>query len=467
VQYVSRMQIRVAARMPIRLLGSLPLLALALLAIPVAARAQSVGGVLQPSVPQRGPDPDSLLLRDVLEVVQRTHPRLDVARAAARAAGARVPGVRRPPDPVLQLGWMNYELFSLKPMDGIGMTQLQLMQMLPLGGKLRLAGLAESARADASGVRVSAVSSDLRAQAAMVFYDLYATDGALRTAIASRRLLRDIAAITSRMYEVGEGRQADVLRANVEVARMDEEVIRMEAMRDAMAARLNALLGRRHDAPVGTPRLPAFPSAVPVLDSLAGTADRQRPMLRALALELDAATAASRLAAREIWPDLQVGLQYGQQPGPNGAQRMGSLMIGASLPVFAGQRQHQMREEANAMRAMASADLAAMRAESHGALGEAFASLGRARRLAAFYRASVLPQADAAVASASSAYRAGTVDFMTLLEAQMTRNRYAQELFTLEADEGKAWAELEMLTGSVLVDTNTAATVRPAGGAQR
>ena len=61
----------------------------------------------------------------------------------------------------------------------------------------------------------------------------------------------------------------------------------------------------------------------------------------------------------------------------------------------------------------------------------------------------------------------GTVNFMTLLDAQMTLNRYAADLFTLEADEGKAWAELEMLTGRVLVDAHTAQPARPAGGPSR
>lgn len=40
---------------------------------------------------------------------------------------------------------------------------------------------------------------------------------------------------------------------------------------------------------------------------------------------------------------------------------------------------------------------------------------------------------------------------MTLLDNRMTVNRYRQELATLESDEGKAWADLEMLTARVLV----------------
>jgi len=445
---------RQLARFATRFLAGVAIIAIA---PPRAAQAQA---------PAPAPR-ESVLLGSVLASVERTNPRLDAARATARAARARIPSVTRLPDPQLQLGWMNYELPNLRPMDAIGMTQLQLMQMVPVAGKLRLAGVVETARADATATRVEDVSLDLRQRASMVFYEIYAADGTLGVARETRRLLQDISDIATKMYQVGDGRQADVLRANVELARMQEDIVRMESMRTTMTARLNALLVQSPDAPVGEPRLPLFPVALPELDSLVRLAERNRPMLRAGAQDFDAAAASAQLAQREIWPDIQLGVQYGQQPGPTGAQRMGSLMIGASLPIYAKNRQLQLREEANAMSAMAAADLGAMRAETRGAVGEAHASLVRARRLAALYRTSVLPQAEATVTSSLASYRVGTVNFMTLLESQMTLNQYRQELFTLEAEEGKAWAELEMLTGRVLVDANTAQPVRPAGGSPK
>lgn len=66
----------------------------------------------------------------------------------------------------------------------------------------------------------------------------------------------------------------------------------------------------------------------------------------------------------------------------------------------------------------------------------------------------MLPQAAATATSSLTAYQSGTVNFMTVLDAQMNLNRFRQELFTLEAEEGSAWAELEMLTGQVLVNVN-------------
>ena len=391
-----------------------------------------------------------LELADAYRTARERSPRITAARALADAARARTASARRPPDPQVQFGFMNYTLPGLRPMDVIGMTQLQLMQMLPLPGKLGLAGRVADASADAQAERARDVDWEVRSKAAMAFYDLYVTDKSLGIDRETLRLLQDILRTTESMYRVGEGRQADVLRAQVEIARMVQDTIRMTTMRSAMSARLNAIIDLPAQALIGSPVLPAFPDSVPGLDVALLAAVADRPMLRAGERDLEAATAQTKLARREIWPDLTIGLQYGQRSGMGGTERMGSLMIGGTLPVFARSRQLRMRDEAAAMQQMSRADLMAMRAETQAAVAEAYSNLTRARNLAILYRTTLLPQAEAAITSAFAAYRVGTVDFMTLLDNRMSLNRYRKELVELEADEGKAWADLEMLIGREL-----------------
>lgn len=448
---------------------------IARLTLGVAAIIQLASGapVAAQAAPQR--PRTALLLGDLYAHVKQLSPRVAAAKSLAAAAAARVAGTTRPPDPQLQLGVMNYTVPGLAPMPTLGMTQLQLMQMLPLGGKLGLSARQAGAQASASAARAEDVGWDVRTQTAMAFYDLYATDRGLDIARETLRLLRDIASTAEAMYRVGEGRQTDVLRANVEIAKMVQDTLRMQAMREAMTARLNALLDRDASTGVGTPVLPRFPDSLPPRPTLDAIASGERPMIRAGIEDVGAADAAVRLARKEIIPDLIVGVQYGQQGKTGemgtGTERMGSFMLGASLPVFARDRQLKMRQEAAAMKQMAQADLAAMRADTRGKIGEAYAALTRARSLAQLYRTTVLPQAEATVASALAAYRVGSVDFMTLLDDRMSVNTYRQELSTLEADEGKAWAELEMLTGRALFDANATtkqlgAVMPPMGGAK-
>jgi outer membrane protein TolC len=135
-----------------------------------------------------------------------------------------------------------------------------------------------------------------------------------------------------------------------------------------------------------------------------------------------------------------------------GTDRMLSLMLGFSVPLWAGRRQLEMRRETQAMRLSAEAELRAMQAETRGRLGELRALIWRSRSLRELYLTTILPQAEATVSSALSAYQAGEVDLPMLLDARMTVNQYRQQVFQLEAEEGITLAELEMLLGQALFD---------------
>lgn len=431
---------------------------LALLAVLLAPR----NGATQ-AMPAPDADSTALTLGTVYDAVDRANPRARAAAHLARAAAARVPGARVPPDPRLQIGFMNYSVPGLSADGPLAMRQLQLMQMVPFPGKLSAATAAARARADAAESQAADVRWEVRAGAAMAFYDAWAADERITIARETRRLMEDVASIAAAMYRVGDGRQADVLRARVEIARMDEEIVRMQAMREGALARLAENTDLPAEAIAARPVRPAFPDSVPSREALERAALAARPMLDAGAARVRAASADARLARRELWPDLEVGVQYGERSMEMGTDRMGSLMLGASLPVFARSRQLRMREEAAAMREMADAELAAMRAGTRARVIEVHADLMRARRLAVLYRDTVLPQADAAAESALASYRSGTVDFMTVLDNRATVNRYREEAVALAAEEGRAWAELEMLLGQRLIEHST---IAPAGGSR-
>lgn len=399
------------------------------------------------------PRADPLSLAAVYDAVDRGSPRIRAATALARAARSRVAASTRPPDPTVQLGLMNYMLPGLRADPALGMRQLQVMQMLPLPGKLRAAGDATRARTIAAELRVSEVRLSSRAAAAMAFVERWGAERQATIALETRRLLEDAAAVASSMYRVGDGRQVDVLRAQVEIARMDEEVIRMRTMGASALARLAAAVNLPLDSVSGVPSLPSFPDSLSSAETLVAMSIASRPMLAAGAADVEAASADVRLATRERWPDPQVGFQYGERSGAMGTDRMGSVMVGATIPLWARSRQLAMRTEATAMREMAEADLGAMRAETRGRVAELHAAITSTRRLESLYRNSILPQAEAAAASALVAYREGTVDFMTVVEDRMTVNRYRQELVALDAAQAISWIELEMLLDRPLLTT--------------
>jgi outer membrane protein TolC len=267
---------------------------------------------------------------------------------------------------------------------------------------------------------------------------------------ATYTLLQDFQHVAKAMYVAGTGRQADVLRADVEVARMDGDLRQMEAMRTTKAARLNALLDRPPSTSVPSPALGALPVAVPDLETLVVWARATRPVLERGRIGVTQAEKRTELAHRQIWPDLTLGFSYGQRNRGLGTERMGSAMVGFTLPIHAGSRQYAARDEAAAMERLARAELGGLEAEVDGRIGELLAEIERTRTLAGLYRDEVIPEAHATVASAFSSYRVGNVDFMTLVDAQMAANRYESERYQLLADYGRAVAALESTVGRPL-----------------
>jgi outer membrane protein, heavy metal efflux system len=399
----------------------------------------------------------ALTLAEVYETGRERNPMLHAARAAAEAVAAQEPSAALPPDPEVQIGVMNASLPGLgTDMPGSMLPSVQAMQMVPFPGKLRLSSRIAGQSTAIARTEVDETWWEVRATAAMAFYEVYQADRQIAVMEETLEWLRQFDEVATAMYSVGGGRQSDVLRAGVAVARMRADIARMRAMRTSAVARLNAVLDRPAETPVDAVILAPLPREIPTADVLQSWADDNRPLLQAGRMGVEQARSRMALARRELWPDLTVGVQYGQRPGEMGTERMGSLMLGFSVPVFAGQRQMQMRREAAAMEQMASAELVAARAGVDGRIAALLAEMDRSRTLIELFRTEVLPQAEANVASAFSSYRVGRVDFMTLLDAQMTVNEYQQELHVMLAEYGRSLAELEMEIGRELpVSTET------------
>jgi outer membrane protein TolC len=390
----------------------------------------------------------ALRLDDVLQTARERNPRLIAISAAAEAAAYRAPEASTLPDPTIQVGVMNFGVPDFSTRMAMSMAPaVQLMQMVPFPGKLGLRGEIADLSHEMALATADEAWWDLRGRASSMFFDLYALDRQIGVMNETLLLLQDFQEIARAMYSAGTGRQADVLRADVEVAKMDGDLRRMEAMRQSKAARLNALLDLPQGTPVASPILGDLPLQVPDQEELEVSARELRPALARGRLRVDQAESGAELAGRQIWPDFSVGLSYGQRNRGTGTERMASAMIGFSLPIHAGSRQYAMRDEAEAMERIAVADLQGSEADVNARIGELLAELQRARTLAVLYRDEVIPQARATTESALSSYRVGSVDFMTLVDAQMTVNRYEAELYRLFADYGAAISALESTIG--------------------
>ena len=413
-----------------------------LLCPPTHAQAQELPGA------QESPRDSTLTLTDVLALARSDNPRIRAAFHQVQASKAREPEAGTLPDPMFEVGVMNlaFPEFSAD-MPASMAPSFQLSQHFPMAGKRglqrTLAGQASQALQEGS----EEVWWQVRREVSGAFFALYQVDRQLEVLGETLELLRDFETVARSLYASGNGRQADVLRATVEVARMDAEIQGMQAMRKAGAASLNALLDRSADTPVPSPSLPGLPQGVPELQTLTQWAQETRPRLRAMSWGVEQAATMEELAKRSIWPDITVGVQYGLGRMAGDYKSMGGAMVGFGLPIHSGKRQYAARDEAQALRLSAEASLEDARAEIGAEIAMELAELDRSRSLLSLYREEILPQARATVESSLNAYRAGTVDFMTLVDAQMALNRFQGEYFALVSSYGTSLSALEMTVG--------------------
>jgi outer membrane protein TolC len=398
---------------------------------------------------------EPLRLEELIEMVRERSPRVRAAMQQVEATRAREPGSGLLPDPTLQVGVMNLALpeFSAN-MPASMAPAIQAMQRFPIAGKL---SLREEVARQSTAIDLAASEEvwwEVRTEVATAFYRIYQVDRQIEVMEETLGLLQDFETIARSMYAAGTGRQADVLRANVEVARMEAEIERLTAVRVGTASRLNALLDRPADTPVGAPILDPFPATVPGQPTLRESALESRPVLAQLQAELDRARTRKDLAGKDIWPDLTVGLQYGLGRMAGNYKSMGGVSVGFSIPLYAGKRQFKARDEAAAIEGMVRARFGNALALIDARVGEVLANLEQASTLIRLYREEILPQARATVESSLSSYRVGAVDFMTLVDAQMAVNRFEGEYFGLLASYGTSIAQLEMTIGRDLPVTD-------------
>jgi outer membrane protein TolC len=394
---------------------------------------------------------DTLRLADALTEAREANPMLQAARLRADVTQERVPQAGALPDMQLSFGLMNRPIDDFGTDQAMTMNTFQVMQRFPWPGKLgfaeeRARHLAQAASFDAEEAAVTLLS-----RVKGVYYQLAYMDRALDIMNETRELLRNFLQVSSAMYAVGTGLQQDVLQAQVAVAQMTENITVVEQNRLAMAARLNALLGREATVQVGALELPPAGEDLASVEQMMDQAVEQRPALRAAHERSQAAEAGYRAARRALYPDFTLTVGYGQRPQ---FDDLATVMLGVSVPLWAGSRQLPLRREMKAMQSMEEARELGVYNETFARLAELRAQAERARNLGGLYTTAVLPQAHASVESALSAYRVGSVDYMTLVENEMTVNRYEIETVRLAAEYHRAVAEIDALIG------------RDAGGAQ-
>jgi outer membrane protein TolC len=231
---------------------------------------------------------------------------------------------------------------------------------------------------------------------------------------------------------------------------MLDELLKLARERPTAEAELIRALGRNAIVTPPVPGPPQLREETLSLESLRETALSQRPQLLALQSMVARNEKALDLARKNYYPDFDVRLAYGQRDNMlDGSRRpdMVSLTVAVNLPVWRENKLAPRVAEALAKRDQAQSMYEAQRNEVAASLRQQTALAEQNLQSARLYQTAILPQAKLTVESAMSAYQVNRVDFLTLLDSQMTVFNYEISLATAMAGYNKALAEIDLLIG--------------------
>ena len=390
-----------------------------------------------------------LNLDELVDEALQKNPEILAARKRWEAYRERVPQAGALEDPMVGFGITNLPTnFSFRDED-MTMKELSISQRLPFPGKRPLMrGMAEK---EAEAVRTEVERRRLQVirDVNNIYYDLSHYYRTHEVTQRNKAILENFAKIAETRYSVGEGVQQDVLKAHVEVSKMVDELLMLAQRKRALEARLNASLDRPVEAPMAEPEEVAFKRVPLDLEELRRAAVETNPALQGMKKMIEAKERAYLLARREYYPDFNFRFAYGQRDnGPEMTRRdMLSGMVEVNIPIFSGSKQDRKVAETKADIMNAEAQYRAMKNEIFSMITDMTSMIERLDRQLELYRSGIIPQARLQMSSAMSAYRVNRVDFMTLLDAQMTLYRYELEYHQALTEYEKSLAVLGTTIG--------------------
>ena len=301
-------------------------------------------------------------LNHYLEVAARNNPGLNAEFLAYKASLERVPQAGAWSDPQLDIG------FFLKPMDIVGGRQIAditLMQMFPWFGTKK------AARTEATHMAQMAYE-EFRESRDMLFLEVYSqwynlsslkqqlknNDDNLKLLSQLEQLARQKMSTASTMSNEmgGSSGLSSVLRVQLEIAEIENNIESILSEIEAEKAKFNSLLNRPSEVDVMVPdtiiKVPFIFNEAEAIHEI----ESQNPMLGMIVEEEQAYRAKSEKDKKMSYPMLGIGLQYmviGKSSSPtmdqnnhNGMNGMDMVMpmVSISLPIYRNKYKAQQRD---------------------------------------------------------------------------------------------------------------------------
>lgn len=412
-----------------------------------------------------GTGAEVLSLPQAVALAQRQDPWLTGNRYRQQSLEAESVAAGTLPDPKLSLGFANVPTdtwdFNQEPMTQF---KVGVIQMFPRGEQRSLQRQQLQQRSARLPLERHQRLAQVELTVTRLWLEAWQAQQAIRLIENHRYLFEQMADITQSQYSsaLGRTRQQDVIRAQLELTRLEDRLTRLQQQLDTSLARLARWTSQVQQGESGYERvrpslqllaeLPQIPLRMPdrLLRQPADwpqLADYflQHPSVQSLAQEIAVSATEVALARQQYRPEWGLNASYGyREDAPMGMERADffSLGITVDLPLFTGNRQDQQVAAASARQASLQSDKTLQLQKLWARFEAAKAQWLRLEQRQALYRNKLLPQIHQQAEASLTAYTNDNGDFAEVMRDRIAELNARIDMLTISAEQRLAVAQL-------------------------
>jgi cobalt-zinc-cadmium efflux system outer membrane protein len=383
-----------------------------------------------------------LTLKDYTNYAEAHNAGLKSSYQQLQAASEQVPQAKALPDPQITYNyWTKQSDLQMKQTLGV-------MQMFPWFGKIDARTQAATKETAAAQQKYQAARLALFKEVKEGFYEFAYLARATDTAMENLELFKHFEEVARTRHMTTTTGHPDVIRAQVEIAKMEDVLRGLNQLREPTVSRLRTALTLPADTNLPWPKTEEFNAVELDYERLADMLRQKNPELASLNYEAIAAGSKITLAEKNFYPDIGIGVTW-EDMDSRGSRDGVAMVFQINLPLW----QDSYRSSARQAQAQ-KASIEQQKIETENVLlTKASQSLYEYRdsiRKIRLYRNTLIPKGRELLQASEAAYREGTIDFLSLVDAQRMLLDYHLSLQRAIADNQQKLAELEMLAGTEL-----------------
>ena len=393
----------------------------------------------------------SLSVNDAVAAALVSNPEIHAAARRLSLAQLKTGTARSLDDPMLMV--RDWDTPLRRPWD---LNQAQLMvsiQQTFLSRQKRdqRARLAED-DAGVAAFDLETLRQEVSVEVRKLCIDLMRNADEVRLQARQSSLLKEALAAALAEYTTGKTPQADVLRAQMALTRLNEQLIELEEERDNARAQLNALMGQPPDEAIEIAGGYTSPAPLPSIEELERTAIEHRPELAALRSQIAKSRDEGKLTRLAMKPDFTVALGYMLMPTGSLARNAYMGEVSMNLPRLNRERHDGEAKQADAATEVSQAELDARTSTVFLEIRQAQIDVLAAEKRVKLYRNTLLPQAEASFKASTAAYQNNRAEFMSLIDAQNLLLDIQTATYKASAVTDEGMAQLERAIGAPITN---------------